>query len=133
MQEAYWDGGNDNEVVICIGMNSTNNKIDWVKAFSWSPNRRIIPEVREEIMNIGFFNPEAICRVVEKSVVGYYKRKDFKEFSYLTVEPPEWAKWVTAIVTALITFLISRWATINQSGPGGSFRDFFTREWKNRW
>ncbi len=133
MQEAYWDGGNDNELVICIGMNSGSNKIEWVRPFSWSTNRRIIPEIREEIMNIGFFNPASICRVVEKSVVDHYIRKDFKEFSYLTVDPPEWAKWVTAIVTLLITFFISRWATINESGPGGSVRDFFSRKWTNRW
>jgi hypothetical protein len=133
MQEAYWDGGNDNELVICIGMNSTSNKIEWVRPFSWSTNRRIIPEIREEIMDIGFFNPASICRVVEKSVVDHYVRKDFKEFSYLTVDPPEWAKWVTAIVTLLITFFISRWATINESGPGGSVRDFFSRKWTNRW
>ncbi len=133
MQEAYWDGGNDNELVICIGMNSKNNRIDWVKPFSWSTNRRIIPEVREEIMGIGFFNPGAICKVVEKSVTDHYKRKDFKEFSYLSVEPPEWAKWVTAIVTALITFFVSRWATINEAGPGGTFQDFFNRKWTSRW
>jgi len=129
MQEAYWDGGNDNELVICIGMNSTSNKIEWVKPFSWSTNRRIIPEIREEIMDIGFFNPGEICRAVEKSVVDHYVRKDFKEFSYLTVEPPEWAKWTTAIVTLLITFLISRWATINELGPGGDFGDFFLKRW----
>lgn len=133
MQEAYWDGGNDNELVICIGMNSSSNKIEWVRPFSWSTNRRIIPEIREEIMDIGFFNPASICRVVEKSVVDHYVRKDFKEFSYLTVDPPEWAKWVTAIVTLLITFFISMWATINESGPGGSVRDFFSRKWTNRW
>jgi hypothetical protein len=80
-------------------------------------------------MDIGFFNPGEICRAVEKSVVDHYVRKDFKEFSYLTVEPPEWAKWTTAIVTLLITFLISRWATINELGPGGDFGDFFLKRW----
>jgi hypothetical protein len=65
-------------------------------------------------------------------VIKEYKRKDFKEFSYLTVEPPEWAIWVTAIVTALITFFVSRWATINEAGSGdNSFSSFFHKKWNN--
>jgi hypothetical protein len=28
MQEAYWDGGNDNELVICIGLSSTSRTMD---------------------------------------------------------------------------------------------------------
>lgn len=133
MQEAYWDGGNDNELVICIGLDPKTQNIRWVKPFSWTPNRRVLPDIREEIMNIGTLDPMRICRAVEGVVVREYKRKDFKEFSYLTVEPPTWAFWVTAIITALITFFVSRWATINESGPGNnSFSSFFERKW-NRW
>ena len=64
-------------------------------------------------MNIGTLDPTRICKSVEGVVINEYKRKDFREFSYLTVEPPEWAIWTTAIITALITFFISRWATMN--------------------
>lgn len=133
MQEAYWDGGNDNELVICIGIDPKTQNIRWVKPFSWTPNRRVLPDIREEIMNIGTLDPMRICRAVEGVVVREYKRKDFKEFSYLTVEPPTWAFWVTAVVTALITFFVSRWATINESGPGNnSPQSFFEKRW-DRW
>jgi hypothetical protein len=129
MQEAYWDGGNDNELVVCVGMNSKNAQIEWVRPFTWSPSRRIIPEVREEIMKIGKFKPLEISEAVENSVVEHYVRKDFKEFSYLSVDPPTWTIWVTSLITSLITILVSRWATLNEAGPGGNLSDFFTRRW----
>ena len=133
MQEAYWDGGNDNELVVCIGIDPKTQNLKWVKPFSWTPNRRVIPDIREGIMNIGTLDPMRICRSVEGVVVNEYKRKDFKEFSYLTVEPPEWAIWTTAIITALITFFISRWATMNEAeGNNTSFGSFFEKRYK-RW
>ena len=137
MQEAYWDGGNDNELVICIGIDPKTQKLKWVKPFSWTPKRRVLPDIREEIMNIGTLDPMRICRAVEGVVLKEYKRKDFKEFSYLTVEPPTWAFWVTGIITTLITFFVSRWATQNEAGNGSnSFSSFFERkrpDWTKRW
>lgn len=137
MQEAYWDGGNDNELVVCIGIDPKTQNLRWVKPFSWTPKRRVLPDVREEIMEVGTLDPLKICRAVEGVVLKEYKRKDFKEFSYLTVEPPAWAIWVTAIITALITFFISRWATMNEAGNGdNSFGSFFERkrpDWTRRW
>jgi hypothetical protein len=134
MQEAYWDGGNDNELVICIGIDPKTQNLNWVKPFSWTPNRQVIPEIREEIMEIGKFDPVAISNRVEGVVRSKYKRKDFREFSYLTVDPPGWSIWVTAILTAIITFLISRWATINDIGnEEGGNGNFFDRRRTSRW
>jgi hypothetical protein len=134
MQEAYWDGGNDNELVICIGIDPKTQNLNWVKPFSWTPNRQVIPEIREEIMGIGKFDPVAISNRVEGVVRSKYKRKDFREFSYLSVDPPGWSIWVTAILTAIITFLLSRWAAINDIGNEGDTEgDFFSRKRTSRW
>jgi hypothetical protein len=114
MQEAYWDGGNDNELVICIGVNSKNRRIDWVKPFTWSPERRIIPDIREDIMkHSNYFRVDDIATATWKNVEKEWKRKDFAEFSYITIEPPGWAKWVTWIVTILITGGLCYWAVVN--------------------
>ncbi len=113
MQEAYWDGGNDNELVICIGLSSKSKEVQWVRPFTWSPERRLIPDVREMIMAHKVFDPDSIARSVWSQVDKEFKRKDFKEFSYITVEPPTWSKWVTFIVTILITFGLCYWAIVN--------------------
>ena len=113
MQEAYWDGGNDNEIVVCIGLSNKSREIQWVRPFTWSPERRIIPDVREAILNTGEFNPDRVSKSIMNYVDLEFKRKDFKEFSYITVEPPTWSKWVTFIVTILITFGLCYWAIVN--------------------
>jgi hypothetical protein len=114
MQEAYWDGGNDNELVICIGLDNKTRKIQWTRPFTWSPERSIIPDVREDIMTYSRFNVDNIAKSVYINVKKEYKRKDFKEFSYITVEPPTWAKWVTFIVTLIVTVVLCWWAITNQ-------------------
>ena len=119
MQEAYWEGGNDNEVIICICLNSVNKKIDWVKPFSWTPNRKLIPDLREDIMNMKTFDVGKLKTVIDKHMANY-THKDFKEFSYLTVDPPTWAMWVTFIVVIFITVGVCWWAVTNDFSADNS-------------
>jgi hypothetical protein len=112
MQESYWDGGNDNDLVVCIGLSSATNHMQWVKAFSWTPNREILVNLREDIMNIDMFNPERITAAIDKNMKDF-ERKDFKEFNYVTVDPPTWAIITTYIITILLTFGLCYWAVVN--------------------
>lgn len=113
MQEAYWDGGNDNDLVICIGLSSKSRDLQWTKVFSWTPNRTILVDLREDIMNLKTLNFKGIQEAIDKRMVNF-KRKDFKEFSYVTVEPPTWAIIVTYLVTILLTIGLCYWAIINE-------------------
>ena len=112
MQESYWDGGNDNDLVVCIGLSSATNHMQWVKAFSWTPNREILVNMREDIKNIDVFNPERVSEAINKNMEGF-ERKDFKEFNYVTVDPPTWSIIVTYIVTILLTVGLCYWAVVN--------------------
>jgi hypothetical protein len=113
MQEAYWDGGNDNDVVICMGLSSSSREIQWTKVFSWSPNRKIIVDLREDIMNLKTLNFNRLQDVINARMPEF-ERKDFKEFSYITVDPPTWAIIVTFIITFLLTVGLCYWAIVNQ-------------------
>ena len=113
MQEAYWDGGNDNDIVICIGLSSKSKELQWTKVFSWTPKRKILVDLREDIMNTKYLNFLKIQKILDKRMPKF-KRKDFKEFSYITVEPPTWAVVVTFIITILITFGLCYWAIVNE-------------------
>jgi hypothetical protein len=128
MQQAYWDGGNDNELVVCIGLSSKSKEIQWVKPFSWSPAGRIIPDVREGIMKDPNFNVDVIAKSVWVTVDKEYVRRDFEEFSYITVEPPTWAMWVTFFITLTITIGVCYWAIINDID--GSNDPLFNRQGK---
>jgi hypothetical protein len=113
MQEAYWDGGNDNELVICIGLSPSSRNIEWVKPFSWTPNKEILVDIREEIMMYHRFDVDTVLAVTHRNILSTWKRKDFKEFNYLTVDIPTWAKWVIWILTLLITGGICYWNVKN--------------------
>ena len=113
LQESYWEGGNDNDLVVCIGLSSKSRELQWVKPFSWTPNRTLLVDLREDLMQQGNFSFTGIQGVLEKNM-SKYERKDFKEFDYVTVEPPTWAIIVTFILTIAITFGLCYWAVVNE-------------------
>jgi hypothetical protein len=112
LQESFWDGGNDNDLVICVGLKSSSRKTEWVKVFSWTSKRTLLVNLREDIMNAGDFSFDSIKSALDKNM-GEYERKDFEEFNYITVDPPDWALWVTFIITILISFGLCYWAIVN--------------------
>jgi hypothetical protein len=133
MQEAYWDGGNDNELVVCIGLSQKTKELQWVKPFTWSPERKIIPDVREMIMTHKVFDPENIAHSVWSQTEKEFKRKDFKEFSYITVEPPTWAIWVTFFITLGLSFGLCWWAVHNEiDSEYDPLKELFTGEKKRK-
>lgn len=113
MQEALWKGGNKNEVVICIGLSSQDSRLLWVDAFSWTPNRQLLVDLREDLMSINTYDPVLIHDIVEMRM-NSFERKHFKEFSYLTVDPPTWAIIVNFILSAILTALITWWSIRNE-------------------
>lgn len=114
MQEAYWDGSNKNEMVICIGLESKSKKLQWVYPFSWTPQRRTLVDLREDIMSQKYFNIDSIATTTFNIIQQDWKRKEFEEFSYISVEPPYWAKVTTWIVAILITVGIGLWVINNE-------------------
>lgn len=133
MQEAYWTGGNGNELVVCIGLSSQNKRIQWVAPFTWSPVRRLIPDIREDIMKSNVFSIQNTINVVEKHVSSEFKRRDFAEFSYISVEIPTWSKVVIWIVVSMATFGMLYWSVSNQFVPDANnplkTRDDSYRPW----
>lgn len=117
MQEAYWVGGNGNELVVCIGLSSKTKKTQWVAPFTWSPVRRIVPDIREDIMKSENFDVQNTINVVEKHVNAEFKRMDFAEFSYISVEIPTWSKVVIWIIVSMATFGIFYWNVSNEFVP----------------
>lgn len=111
-QEAYWSGGNQNEVVVCIGLNS-DKSIDWVKPFSFCDNKRILINLREDIAELNTFNPDEVLKVYENNV-SLFKYKNFKDFDYLSVDMPNWALITAFIITSLISAGLLIWGVLNE-------------------
>lgn len=102
-QKSYWDGGNKNEVVICIDVDKNNGKINWVYPFSWTVNKRVEIDLREDISNLDTLDFKNLYPILEKSTEKFVYR-DFKEFDFLSVDAPTWLIWLVYLLTTFVTF-----------------------------
>ena len=112
-QEAYWDGGNQNELIVCIGLDDNLN-IQWVKPFSWCDNKRIIVDNREDIANLKLFDGNKIYNIYEENINKYFHYKSFKDFNYLTFEPTKGQLIFVYILTLIVSILCIWWCIKNE-------------------
>lgn len=89
-QEAYWKGANKNEIAICIGTGD-NYSVNWVRPFGWSKQEELKLNIRDYLMSQKVLNLDDFGKWLYPLVQGKIIRRDFKEFKYLTVDPPTWA------------------------------------------
>jgi hypothetical protein len=106
-QKNYWIGGNKNEIVVCVGLDKNNGKLDWVYPFTWTENKRIAIDIRNDLMDMDTMNFTKFYHIVDNSTKSFTYR-DFNQYNYLSVDPPTWEVWFVYIITMLITigFLI---------------------------
>jgi len=103
MQEAYWKGGNKNEFVLAVGVDD-DNKIQWNHPFSWAEKSIVKVETREYINNQEYLNLSNISKFLYKELDEKFVRKQFSEFSYITVQPS--SKSIIIVMIIIIIFNI---------------------------
>lgn len=123
LQQAYWDGGNQNEIVICIGLDQHGRQIQWVKPFSWTDQSRVLIDLREDIASLGTFQPDSVYSIVTRSMGNHIIYKNFKrDFNYLDVDIPTWGMWLIYILT-LLTSVGTMWFCIVNEFTSETFKD----------
>ena len=102
-QECYWIGGNKNEIVINIGV--IGNQIKWCHVFSWSDVQSLKDDIEKEVMKkkvLDTNNFATLSDYIHIQVEKRFERLEFKQFDYLTVEPPTWTVVLAYIFTILV-------------------------------
>ncbi len=118
-QEAFWKGGNMNELTLCIGVNG-QNEVQWCHVISWTDIQEIKIRGRDFVSEQKG-QPIDLMKVVNwlrPAIESRWKRKDFEEFSYLHVDPPWWMYLVTALMVCAATGAFSYWAVVNEYREG---------------
>lgn len=107
-QENYWQGGNKNEMNICIGYNSRTGDLYWVRAFSWCEQKRIEVELREDIMTFTKFDAKTLPEMqkwINYDMIKFYQRRHFRDFNYINVDLPSSAYWWAISISILFTII----------------------------
>lgn len=112
-QEWYWSGANMNELVVCIGTDYSRN-VKWCYPISWTPAEKLKSDVKQFVNSQKVLNLSALADYMQVQVNKQFVRKDFKEFDYLTVEPPTWGIVLTYILTVIINGGLSAWIISNE-------------------
>lgn len=98
-QRAYWQGGNKNEFVVCIGMDAAG-KEEWSRTFSWADEQEIETQTSQWLMT----NPNLDWRRFYDWLKWHlrdWRRKEFKDFDYINVNLPLWQLLAIFLLSAL--------------------------------
>lgn len=111
-QEAYWVGGNDNEFVVCIGLDE-NDSVKWCHVFSWTKKQQLKIDVRNYIVSQKKFDLPLIVDFTALLVKSDYEWRDFSEFDYISVPVTSFWLFLTYFVTIIATVGIALWTIFN--------------------
>lgn len=106
MQKAYWNNGNKNEFVVCVGINPENNQLIWHNSFSWSKDHKLESKVRNYLSSKNTFDCYAFCDWMESVVPNNWSRREFKEFNYLDTKLPIWANILIFTLSVITTVAV---------------------------
>ena len=81
-QRAYWEGGNKNEFVVCLGLDG--DQVKWSHAFSWMDEPTLSVMTEDYFRDHEELDLLAFCNWLRENLSSW-KRKSFKDFSYLSV------------------------------------------------
>lgn len=104
LQEAYWDGGNQNEIIVCIGIDKYGN-YKWVRPFSWCDNKLVLVDIREDLMGIGKIDAPNMYNVYKNAINKSWKYKKFEDFNYLSFEPTKNQLTFIGVLVVLVSII----------------------------
>lgn len=109
MQKAYWNNGNKNEFVLCVGLDPKTNKLIWHNSFSWCKEPKLEARVRNYLSTKDYFDCNEFCCWLESVVPTDWDRRSFKEFKYLDTYFPTWANILIFTLSLAATIGIGIW------------------------
>lgn len=112
MQKAYWQGGNKNEFVVCLGVK--NNTVIWCNPFSWSDEPMLEVKTRDYFIKHPDINFKDYAEWLDTQIDKNWHRKEFNDFNYLSIELS--IDWYIAILIIILCYNvgISYWVITNE-------------------
>lgn len=106
LQRAYWEGGNQNEFVVCIGVDK-DGTVKWSDAFSWMDVPTLSVATRQYLTQNPKLDLVALAQWIRDNL-DKWKRKNFEDFKYLgTNFSPAQEKWFVTISVLLCAVAVT--------------------------
>lgn len=105
-QMNHWANGNKNEAVLNIGIDGTG-KVQWGYVFSWTDKELFKANARNLIIDQTDLNLSEIVDKLYPIIEQDWKRKSFKDFEYLSVDPPFWSVFTVYLITIVVNVVLS--------------------------
>lgn len=126
MQKAYWQGGNKNEFVVCLGVK--NNTVIWCNPFSWSDEPMLEVKTRDYFIKHPDINFKDYAEWLDTQIDKNWYRKEFNDFNYLSIELS--IGWYIAILIIILCYNvgISYWVITNEftlDKPSGKYGRYY--------
>lgn len=126
MQKAYWQGGNKNEFVVCLGVK--NNTVIWCNPFSWSDEPMLEVKTRDYFIKHPDINFKDYAEWLDTQIDKNWHRKEFNDFNYLSIELS--IGWYIAILIIILCYNvgISYWVITNEftlDKPDGKYGRYY--------
>mgnify|MGYP003300289174 CR=1 FL=1 len=112
MQKSYWEGGNKNEFVVCLGIKG--DSIIWSRPFSWSdsPNMEVLS--RQYFIDNPKLDLVKYADWLKDTIPNEWQRKEFRDFNYLQIELSPIQYIIILILVLIYNVGISYWVIKNE-------------------
>lgn len=107
-QRNYWQGGNKNELTICLGVDCTKGEaedytmeVKWCDAFSWCDAPRLDVAIERWFVDHSTLDLTAFGEWLRVNL-SLWQRKSFSDFKYLGIRLSTGHKWLLFALTLLL-------------------------------
>lgn len=83
IQKAYWQNGNKNEFVLCLGVQC--DSVVWANAFSWCDEPRLEVKTRDYFIQNPKLDINQYGEWLQTQIPTQWDRKEFEDFAYIRV------------------------------------------------
>ena len=110
-QKAYWQNGNKNEFVVCLG--TQRDSVVWCNPFSWCDEPKLEVLTRDYFIQNPKVDIDAYGKWLQTQIPTKWKRKEFSDFEYIHIGLSKGQYIALIIIMILLNIGISVFLVMN--------------------
>ena len=110
-QKAYWQNGNKNEFVVCLG--TQRDSVVWCNPFSWCDEPKLEALTRDYFIQNPKVDIDAYGKWLQSQIPTKWKRKEFSDFEYIHIGLSKGQYIALIIIMILLNIGISVFLVMN--------------------